>query len=154
MLELISEDRVNLVNANVIATKRGISVIEEKNPSCENYTSLITLTATTSTGPITVSATVLRSEAHIVRVNDYWIDIVPTGGNFLFCDHKDRPGIIGQVGNITGLANINIQSMMLGRLKPRGQALMILALDEPMPPDVLKKILSVPNITTAKLVRL
>jgi D-3-phosphoglycerate dehydrogenase / 2-oxoglutarate reductase len=154
MLELISEDRVNLVNANVIAAKRGIGVIEEKNPSCENYTSLITLKATTSAGPVTVSATVLRGEAHIVRVNDYWIDVVPTGGNFLFCDHNDRPGIIGQVGNITGLANINIQSMMLGRLKPRGQALMILALDEPMPPEVLKKILAVPDITTAKLVRL
>ena len=56
-----------------------------------------------------MAATVLRGEPHIVRVNDYWVDIVPSGGYFLFSDHLDRPGIIGAVGNITGTANINIQ---------------------------------------------
>jgi D-3-phosphoglycerate dehydrogenase / 2-oxoglutarate reductase len=154
LLETMSEDRVNLVNANVIAARRGISVTEEKNTSCENYTSLITLTATTTSGATTVAATILRAEPHIVRVNDYWIDIVPTGGHFLFCDHHDRPGIIGAVGNITGAANINIQSMLLGRLKPRGQAMMILALDEALPETVRQKILAIPDIKTAKQVKL
>jgi D-3-phosphoglycerate dehydrogenase len=80
--------------------------------------------------------------------------VVPTGGYFLFADHRDRPGIIGAVGNITGSANINIHSMSVGRLKPRGQALMILALDEPLSEDVRKKILAIPDIGTAKLVKL
>ncbi len=90
----------------------------------------------------------------MVRVNDYWIDVVPTGGYFLFSDHLDRPGIIGSVGNVTGAANININSMHVGRLKPRGEALMILALDEPLPAAVIKNILAIPNIQTAKLVKL
>jgi D-3-phosphoglycerate dehydrogenase len=154
MLETISEERVNLVNANVVATRRGISVVEEKVPTCENYTALLTLTATTSSGTTTVAATVLRGDPHMVRVNDYWIDVVPTGGYFLFSDHLDRPGIIGAVGNITGSSNINIHSMSVGRLKPRGQALMILALDEPLPEDVRRKILAIPDIHTAKLVKL
>jgi len=154
MLETISEERVNLVNANVIATRRGMSVVEEKVPTCENYTALLTLTATTSSGTTTVAATVLRGDPHMVRVNDYWIDVVPTGGYFLFSDHLDRPGIIGAVGNITGSSNINIHSMSVGRLKPRGQALMILALDEPLPEDVRRKILAIPDIHTAKLVKL
>ena len=113
-----SEERVNLVNANVVASRRGINVSEEKNPVCENYTGLISLTATTSDGEITVAVTVLRGESHIVRVNDYWIDLVPTGGYFLFSDHLDKPGIIGAVGKITGDANINIHSMHVSRLKP------------------------------------
>jgi D-3-phosphoglycerate dehydrogenase len=154
MLELISEERVNLVNANLVANRRGMSVIEEKIATCANYTSLLTLIATTSAGITTVAATVMRNEPHIVLVNDYWIDVAPTGGYFLFCDHRDRPGIIGAVGNVTGAANININSMLVGRLKPRGQALMILALDEPLPEDVRKKILAIPNINSAKLVRL
>jgi len=58
------------------------------------------------------------------------------------------------VGNITGSSNINIHSMSVGRLKPRGQALMILALDEPLPEDVRRKILAIPDIHTAKLVKL
>jgi len=154
MLESISEERVNMVNANLIASKRGIAVVEEKNAVCENYTSLITLIATTSAGTITVSATVLRGESHMVRVNDYWIDVVPSGSYFLFSDHLDRPGIIGSVGNVTGAANININSMHVGRLKPRGEALMILALDEPLPAAVIKSIKAIPNIQTAKLVKL
>lgn len=154
MLEAISEERVNMVNANVIAARRGISVVEEKIPTCENYTALLTIIAGTSSGTTTVAATVMRGEPHMVRVNDYWIDVVPTGGYFLFADHRDRPGIIGAVGNITGNANINIHSMIVGRLKPRGQALMILALDKPLPEEVRKKILAIPDIKTAKLVKL
>lgn len=154
MLEMISEERVNMVNANLVANKRGITVVEEKINTCENYASLITLIATTTAGMVTVSATVLRGEPHIVRVNDYWIDLVPTGGYFLFSDHLDRPGIIGSVGNVTGTANININSMHVGRLKPRGEALMILALDEPLPADVINKLKAIPNIQTAKLVKL
>jgi len=154
MLESYSEERVNLVNANIVATRRGISVVEEKTPTCENYSALLTLIATTNTGATTVSVMMMRGEPHIVRVNDYWIDVVPTGGYFLFCDHTDRPGIIGAVGNITGNANINIHSMLVGRLKPRGQALMILALDEALPEDVRKKIAAIPGIVNAKLVKL
>ena len=154
LMGAISEERVNLVNANVVASKRGITVVEEKNTACENYTSLVTLVATTTKGTTTVAATVLRGEAHIVRVNDYWLDIVPSDGYFLFSDHLDRPGIIGAVGNITGAANINIQSMHVSRLKPRGQALMILALDEPLPDKVLKQIKAIPDIASAKPVKL
>jgi len=79
---------------------------------------------------------------------------VPTGGYFLFSDHMDRPGIIGAVGNITGTANININSMNVSRLKPRGQALMILSLDEPLPEKVLNQIKAVHDISDAKLVKL
>jgi D-3-phosphoglycerate dehydrogenase len=154
LLEAITEEHVNLVNANVVANRRGISVVEEKNATCENYTSLVTLVATTTKGTTTVAATVLRGEPHIVRVNDYWLDIVPSGGYFLFSDHLDRPGIIGAVGNITGSSNININSMSVSRLKPRGQALMILALDEPLTDKVLKQIKAVPDIASAKLVKL
>ena len=154
LLETISNERVNLVNANVVANRRGITVVEEKNAACENYTSMVTLVATTPQGTTAVAATVLRGEPHIVRVNDYWVDIVPSGGYFLFSDHLDRPGIIGAVGNITGTANININSMNVSRLKPRGQALMVLALDEPLPEKVLKQIKAVPDIADAKLVKL
>jgi D-3-phosphoglycerate dehydrogenase len=153
LMGAISEERVNLVNANVVANKRGISVAEEKNLTCENYASLITMAATTSKGTTTVAATVLRGEPHIVRINDYWLDIVPTDGYTLFSDHLDQPGIIGAVGNITGAANININSMHVSRLKPRGQALMILALDEALPDKVLKQIRAIPGITDAKLVK-
>jgi D-3-phosphoglycerate dehydrogenase len=154
LLEGVSEERVNLVNANIIAGRRGITVVEQKETECENYASLVTLESTTSAGVTTVAATVLRGEPHIVRVNSYWIDIVPSGSYFLFSDHLDRPGTIGAVGKITGDADINISYMLVSRLKPRGQALMILALDEPFTEEQLKQLLALPDIHTAKVVRL
>ncbi len=154
LLEGISEERINLVNANIVAAQRGLTVVEQKKATCENYASLITVEVTTSSGVTTVAGTVMRGESHIVRVNKYWIDIVPTGGYFLFSDHRDRPGLIGAVGKITGDADINISYMHLSRLKLRGKALMILALDELLPEEQQQQILALPDVYTVKVVRL
>ncbi len=153
LLEGVSEERINLVNASIVATRRGLTVMEQKEATCENYGSLITVEITTSTGTTTVAATVMRGETHIVRVNKYWIDIIPTGGYFLFSDHLDRPGLIGAVGKITGDANINISFMHLGRLKSRGEALMILALDEPLPEEQRRQVMALPGVYSARLAR-
>jgi D-3-phosphoglycerate dehydrogenase len=154
LLEQVSEERINLVNANIIAARRGLSVVEQKEPTCENYASLITIEATTDKGATTVAGTVMRKEVHIVRVNKYWFDIVPTGGYFLFCDHLDRPGLIGAVGKITGDADIDISAMHVSRLKPRGQALMILAVDEPLSEEQCQQLLAIPDVYSAKVVKL
>ena len=154
LLEEISEERVNLVNANIVAARRGLTVVEQKEAVCENYASLITVEVTTSTGVTVVAGTVIRGESHIVRVNNYWIDIVPTGAYFLFSDHRDRPGLISAVSKVTGDADINISAMHLSRLKPRGQALMILALDGLLPEEQRQQMLSIPDVYTAKLIKL
>ncbi len=154
ILEEVSEERVNLVNANIITAHRGLTVVEQKEATCENYASLVTIEVTTSTVVTAVAGTVMRDELHIVRVNNYWLDIVPTGGYFLFSNHRDRPGLISAVSKVTGDADVNISSMHVGRLKPRGQALMVLALDEPLSEEHLKRILSIPDVYTAKLVKL
>jgi D-3-phosphoglycerate dehydrogenase len=151
----VSEERVNLVNASLVAAKRGLNIVEEKETACANYTSLLTVEIETSQGVYAVAGTVMHGEAHIVRINDYWLDIVPAPGSyFLFSDHKDRPGFIGAVGKITGDANVNISSMHLGRLKARGQALLVLTLDEPLPEKQQKQILAIPDVSTVKLVKL
>ena len=155
LLEGISEERVNLVNCNLVAARRGLTIVEEKEATCENYASLLTVEMTTNTGVFAVAGTVMHGESHIVRVNDYWLDIVPTPGScFLFSDHLDRPGFIGAVGKIIGDADINISSMHLGRLKLRGQALLVLTLDEPLPEEQQQQILAIPDVYTVKLVEL
>ena len=155
LLEGVSEERVNIVNCNVIAAKRGLTIIEEKEATCANYASLLTIEIATTKGVWTVAGTIMHNELHIVRINDYWLDIVPTPGSyFLFSDHRDRPGFIGAVGKITGDANVNISSMHLGRLKPRGQALLVLSLDEPLPEKAQQQILAIPDVFSVKLVAL
>ncbi len=155
LLEGVSEERVNIVNVNVIAARRGLIITEEKESACANYASLLTVEITTTAGAYAVAGTIMYNELHIVRVNKYWLDIVPTPGSyFLFSDHRDRPGLIGAVGKITGDANVNISFMHLGRLEPRGQALLVLTLDEPLPPEQQQKILKLPDVYSVKLVEL
>jgi len=154
LLQRASEETVNLVNAGFIASQRGLKISEEKEATCQNYSNLLTLEVNTNVGTTTISGTVRDSEIHIVQFNDFWMDIVPSGGYFLFCDHLDRPGLVGTIGNITGKADINISSMHLSRLQPRGKALMILALDESLGEEHLQEILALPGIYSAKAAKL
>ena len=154
LLQQASEERINLVNVGFIAAQRGLKISEEKEMTCQNYSNLLSLEVNTNVGTTAISGTVRDSDIHIVQVNDFWMDIVPTGGYFLFCDHLDRPGLVGTIGNITGKADINISSMHLSRLQPRGKALMILALDEPLGEEQLQEIRALPGIYSAKAVKL
>lgn len=154
LLEGVSEERINVVNANIVAQRRGLKVTEHKNPACENYASLITISVNTSAGATTVAGTVMRGELHIVRVDDYWMDLVPKGRYFLFSHHLDRPRLIGEVGMVTGNADINISSMQVSRLKPREQALMVLELDEALKEEQIQQLLAIPDVVTAKVVKL
>ena len=154
LLSRFTGDRINVVNAALEAERRGLRITEEKCAACENHASLITLEATTDTGTALVSGAIIRGEAHIVQINQYWVDIVPTGGYLLFVDHTDRPGIIGAVGKIAGDAGVNISYMHLSRLKPRGEALMVMALDEPLPEAERQQVLSMADVKAAKVVKL
>ena len=153
LLQQASEERINLVNVGLVAAQHGLRISEEREAVAQNFANLLTLQVNTTTGTTTISGTVRDDESHIVQVNDFWMDIVPAGGYFLFCDHLDRPRLVGAIGNITGKADINISSMHLSRLQPRGKALMILALDEPLREEDLQEIRTLPDIYSAKAVR-
>jgi D-3-phosphoglycerate dehydrogenase len=154
LLQQASEEKINLVNVGFIAAQRGLKISEQKEATCQNYSNLVTLEVNTNLGTTAISGTTRDSEIHIVQVNDFWMDIVPAGEYFLFCDHLDRPGLVGTIGNIIGKADINISSMHLSRLKPQGKALMILVLDEPLGEEQLQEILGLPGIHSAKAVKL
>ncbi len=128
-----SEDRINVVNARAVAAARGIGIVEQKSTTAaEDYTTLVTVRVTTDTGASTVAGTLVMDQPRIVLLNNFRIDMVPAG-NFLISRHADRPGIIGAVGTLLGRSNINIASMQVGRDRPRGDAVMILAVDEAVP---------------------
>ena len=154
VLTPISSEQVNLINAPVLAQQRGLSVTEHKYSEAHEYASLITVTLTTSSGDFTLAGTSLRNEPHIVKVNDYWLDLPPSAPYMLFVDNRDQPGSIGAVGTIAGRHNINISFMEVGRLNLRGQAMMVLGLDDPMPNHVLEEIKALPHISDARLVQL
>ena len=151
LLGPISDQRINLVNADFIAAERGLRITEEKGPGPEQYGNLITVEVETSEGITIVSATHMRGETHIVRIGEYWIDIVPTGGYLLFTDHQDKPGMIGAVGTIIGQHDINIGFMEVGRMESRGRATMILGLDDDVPEAALDEVRKLDDVYTVRI---
>jgi len=101
------------------------------------------------------SAYGIPGKPHLVRVNDYWLEIEPSGSYMLFTEHKDRPGMIGAVGTIIGNADINISQMQVSRGVQRGGgAMMVLCLDEPLTTECHQQILAIPDMYRALIVRL
>ena len=154
LLGPVSDERVNLINAPVMAARRGLKMTEQKASGASQYSNLITATLNTDTAAITIGGTAMQDETHIVRVNHYWLDMIPSVPYLLFIEHRDQPGLIGAVGTITGRNDVNISFMEVGRLSPRGEAMMILGLDDPMPAPVLEEIRNIPRIDSARIVRL
>ena len=152
LLGQVSGEAVNMINAPVLAQQRGLQVTEQTSGDSREYASLITATLHTTGDDITIAGTSLRDEPHLVRVNEYWMDVAPSAPYMLFVDNQDQPGIIGAVGTAAGRHNINISFMEVGRIAPRGQAMMVVGLDDPIGEDVLAEIRALPQVDDARVV--
>jgi D-3-phosphoglycerate dehydrogenase / 2-oxoglutarate reductase len=154
LLAPISEERVNLINARLVARSRGLHVAEQKvDRTDSHYTNLVTVSVKTNGDQRVIAGTILEGEPRLVRIDDYWVDVVPTG-HVLITQHLDRPGIIGRVGTLLGDGDVNISSMQVGRRVRRGEAIMVMTLDEPISEDLLQQMASIPDIRNIKQVSL
>ncbi len=153
LLSPISEEPVNLVNARLAATERGWTVTERVSPAIENFASLITLQASTTSGERLVAGTVMRDEPHIVRIDDFWLDFVARG-LLLVSEHTERPGIIGRMGTLLGEAGISISFIQTGRKERGGPGVMVTGLDDPVAPELLETIKALPSVRSARVVKL
>jgi D-3-phosphoglycerate dehydrogenase / 2-oxoglutarate reductase len=139
LLETSTTERVNLVNAAALAKARGITVVERKTPDAGAYAAQLTLSGQAGGVTTTIGGTVAGGEPRLTRLNDYRLDMGPADV-MLITHHRDRPGMIGRIGQTLGEADVNISAMHVGRSAPRADALMILALDDDVSPAVADQI--------------
>ncbi|OPZ79624.1 MAG: D-3-phosphoglycerate dehydrogenase [bacterium ADurb.Bin429] len=145
---------INSVNARLIAEQRGIQIKEVKSTEASGYASLVTVTVATEAGSHQISGTLFGKDAsRITRVDEFWVEMAPEG-TYVVAYHNDRPGVIGSVGQILGAHDINIAGMQVGRLQPRGNAVMGLSIDECPNDKVLEKIRQVDGVGVTRLVEL
>jgi D-3-phosphoglycerate dehydrogenase len=144
-----------MVNADIIADSRGLSVAERKEIICENYANMLTVEVNTGAGKTLVAGSSLRGRTHLTRMDEYWLEIEPTGSYMLFTEHKDRPGMVGVVGTVIGNANINISQMQVSRGVHRGGgAMMVLCLDDPIMEECYQQICAIPDMYKVLIVKL
>lgn len=155
ILEAVTDQRVNAVNADLVAHERGLTVREERTPSSEPWASLVQLSVGPTGGAplLTLAGSTAHGRPHLAELDGFAID-AELVGTMLVTSHHDRPGIVGKVGTILADAGINISSLELSRLSERGEAMMFVAVDEPVDEAVLARVRSVDGILEARLVEL
>ena len=132
LLEQVTTERVNLVNASLLAKARGITVVERRSPDAGSFSALVTVSGVVDGRTVSVGGTVANGDPRIVLLNEYRLDMEP-GEVMLITHHQDQPGIIGRIGGLLGAADVNISAMHVARTAPRADALMVLALDDDVP---------------------
>ncbi len=134
MIELLKthiEQVPNVVNVLHLAEQRGISIRQETMGQAMQRTlqHSIELEITEGDKRHSMIGTVFADNLpRVLAIKGYWMDMVPEGAMTLIVN-KDRPGVIGFVGNTFGQQKINIADMTISRKGDK--ALMLLKLDAP-----------------------
>ena len=154
LLSQILSEAVNYVNASVLAKDRGIKVVESKSTATPHYANAIEVSVKTDKSPSAATGAMLtKTDARIVVIDGYDVEVVPEGYLLLISNH-DVPGIVGQIGTLLGDNKINIAGMTLGRDRRGGTAKTVLKVDGAVPEKVLTEIRRAKNIVDAKLIKL
>ena len=145
---------VTFVNAHLIARNNGIQVRESKFNEESQFRSELSVILATDHGVTPISGTVLaHDEAIITTINNQPINLTPAR-YMLFTAHKDQPGMVAKVAGALGKHDVNISTMGVGRRGVREDAVMVMTLDDPVPPELARELSQLDGIHMARFVSL
>lgn len=145
-LSKISDQVVNFVTVAQIAKERGIGITSSARDVGTGPQ--LTVKAITADGDRIIAGGIIAGQLRVMQYNEYPIDL-PIGGHLLIMEYPDRPGMVGKYGSLLGENKINIARMEVSRIDGRGDALVLLTLDDPVPPTVFDQIVATVKPTKA-----
>ncbi|WP_324715679.1 phosphoglycerate dehydrogenase [Carboxydochorda subterranea] len=160
VLTPVMQEGVTLASAPVLARERGMEVVETHSHGAlkeqEAATGALILLRSRPRGSDSAEVSVAGhvgddGRPRLVAINGYRID-VEESGYLLVSSHQDRPGIIGKVGTILGQHQINIAYMQVGRDRPGGHAVMVVGVDQEVPPGVVETLRRIPDLWDIRVV--
>jgi len=146
-------ESVNLVNASHVAQELGIKVIETKVARSTDFASSITVKVKGVVDRLVAGAVFHGDQPRIVRSDDFMLEAIPGGCTLLIHNH-DQSGVVGRVGSILGDARINISRMQLALHESRGEACMLVNIDQDPGDAVLSSLRDAENMIAVQLLEL
>ena len=132
-----TDEPVNYVNAPVVASDRGIEVVEEKRRSSRDFTNLVAISAD---GARVSGTTIGNDDRHwLVSALGFEVEM-ELAPRMVLLRYDDVPGVIGRVGTLFGEAGVNIANMAVSRNREDEKALMALSIDSDAPPALLVRL--------------
>ena len=149
----IVHEPVTFVNAPLVAKEHGISVEEAKSSQSLDYVNLLEVHAECKGDPVSVAGVLVgkKDNERLVRVYGYEVDMA-FNGIMTFFRYDDKPGVVGTVGSLLGEAGVNIANKQVARHTEGGEALMGIAVDSPIPQEVLDRMSERANMRDARLI--
>jgi D-3-phosphoglycerate dehydrogenase len=145
---------VNRVNAEDIARRQGISLIESKTEETQDYLSLIKVTGHYADQGITLAGALLGGRhPRLVSIDQFDLEVVPQG-TLLITRHEDRPGVISAISAVLGDANINITRMEVSTADDQQQAMAVISVSEPLTDDLLNQLCGIGAVNKATQINL
>ena len=136
-----SDQPVNYVNAPMIAAERGVEVREERSRAARDYTNLVRVEAVSDGVPLRIAGTTMGNDNRLWLVSALGFDLdMELAPLLVVFSYDDVPGVIGKVGTLFGGSAVNIANMTVSRTRQGGQALMVLSIDTPAPPELVEKV--------------
>ena len=151
LLEPETDQRVNAVNADLVAGERGFVVQERRTDASEPWTSLVRLELGEGDARLLLAGSSAHGRPRLAGIGDFAID-ADLAGTILVTRHHDQPGIVGAVGTALAESGVNISSLELSRLSAAGEARMFVTVDEPIADSVLDRLRAVPGMIEALVV--
>ncbi|MEJ2108316.1 MAG: phosphoglycerate dehydrogenase [Acidobacteriota bacterium] len=150
----VVEEKVNYVNAELIAERMGIELIESRSSHLDKYTNLLTVKFYTKNKEMSISGTVFaKEELRIVDFFGYKLDFEPSP-NVIAIQNIDRPGIIGRIGTILGENDINIAAMQWSRNRRGEKAVSFVSVDVEVSNDVLTQLREMEGLLKVSMLKL
>jgi D-3-phosphoglycerate dehydrogenase len=127
---------VNMVNAPVLAKERGLDLREIRHDREGDYHTLVAVNVGTPSGTRRVEGTLFGNRApRLVKIFDIPVE-AELAGQMIYIVNTDEPGFIGALGTSLGKNGINIATFNLGRRKGAGEAVALVAVDDPITAEV------------------
>lgn len=154
MLTPVLGDMVNFVNVPIHVKERNIKVSTSVQSEAEDFTNLISIHVKTTLGENLVAGTIIgKKEPRMVRINDFRLE-APLEGHLLLIHNIDTPGTIGAIGTCLGRHDVNISLMNVGQVLDRGQNIIFLRTETPVPAQVIKELLAMDNVDLVQAIEL
>ena len=136
-----SDQPVNYVNAPMIAAERGVEVREERSRAARDYTNLVRVEAVSDGVALRIAGTTMGNDNRLWLVSALGFELdMELAPLLVVLRYDDVPGVIGKVGTLFGGSAVNIANMTVSRTRQGGQALMVLSIDTPAPPELVEKV--------------
>lgn len=147
MLEPIMADKVNYVNARLLAEDRGIRVYEQKaSQSPKSYKNLITASIFNGGRELSIAGTLSRARNPLlVEIQGYETES-NLEGYVVLVENEDRPRIIGPVATALGDEGVNIAGMKVARQTKGDRAFTVINVDNEVKDNVLEKLAGLEGI--------